>query len=194
MLSNRRGPTEQQREPTLLMLGPLSELRETAQEASSAAPDAFDVPAVGLDAIAPTARDQFRGARQTLDPDHSQLASQPGPSRSGLIGRAHRPRLLSRERGFVVSAAWQPLHPQLRRVTLQRGSHHAADVHIESRPGPSLRHVSPHDYGPCRASILDGQPAHSHPRLPTLTPEPDRPAAKDDGPHGSAVRERSCCI
>src|SRR5215216_5965274 len=58
-------------------------------------------------------------------------------------------------------------------------------MHIKGRPRPNLRHVgTPMIAVPAEAQSSTVNPRASHARVLTLTPDPDRTVAKDDGPYG----------
>jgi hypothetical protein len=141
---------------------------------------------VGLDAIARSARHQPRRAHQTLDPCRRQPSRERKPCGPRLIGRAHRTRQARHERRHLLTATGQPPPPQLAGLTLHHRGHRSRHVHIEPDPGLSLRHVGTPMIAVRAQATPEPQTRAAHARVPTLTPEPDRPAAKTDGPYGLA--------
>ena len=143
------------------------------------------VAAIGLDAIArrragstPARRPDSRRppppararARTRSAPPHRSRAPAPATP-----PRTPRPR----------SCARQPPHPQLARIAIQHRGDHAADVHIEGRPGLSLRHVGTPMIAVGAQATPGPSTRASHARVPTLTSPPD--ARRTDRPYGLAV-------
>ena len=125
---------------------------------------------IGLDAIA-SARAGSTPARTPGTPRPPPPACARARTRSARPHRSRAPAPAAPPRTPPpLAAARQPLHPQLARIALQHRGDHAADMHIEGRPGLSLRHVGTPMIA-VRAQATPGpQTRASHARVPTLTP------------------------
>ena len=122
-----------------LLLGPRH--ADRVQLAGQQQPDQqLGVAAIGLDAVARSARDLARRRDHALHAAPLELARQPVAGRPRLIRGAHRPRQPSAQPGRLSDIAGQPEPLQLARLGIEHRRHDLRRVHVQADEGSSLRH------------------------------------------------------